>query len=138
MLIRELTFAAIGTGFTCLATVLGAAMVFFFREDLKPATQKIFLGFAAGVMVAASVWSLLIPSMEMAEEMGQSLSLIHIFVVPSVDVGAGVVPGAEHGLDGAHQLLLGVGGEVCADLGLVLGLELAGQLLQVLGGERCV
>ena len=30
MLIRELTFAAIGTGFTCLATVLGAAMVFFF------------------------------------------------------------------------------------------------------------
>ena len=57
MLIRELTFAAIGTGFTCLATVLGAAMVFFFREDLKPATQKIFLGFAAGVMVAASVWS---------------------------------------------------------------------------------
>lgn len=43
MLIRELTFAAIGTGFTCLATVLGAAMVFFFREDLKPATQKIFL-----------------------------------------------------------------------------------------------
>ena len=75
MLIRELTFAAIGTGFTCLATVLGAAMVFFFREDLKPATQKIFLGFAAGVMVAASVWSLLIPSMEMAEEMGQSPAL---------------------------------------------------------------
>ena len=47
MLIRELTFAAIGTGFTCLATVLGAAMVFFFREDLKPATQKIFLGFCS-------------------------------------------------------------------------------------------
>ena len=80
MLIRELTFAAIGTGFTCLATVLGAAMVFFFREDLKPATQKIFLGFAAGVMVAASVWSLLIPSMEMAEEMGQS---------PALPVGGG-------------------------------------------------
>ena len=56
-------------------------------------------------------------------------------VVPAVDVGAGVVPGAEHGLDGAHQLLLGVGGEVGADFGLVLGLELAGQLLQVVGGE---
>ena len=55
--------------------------------------------------------------------------------VAAVDVGAGVVPGAEHGLDGAHQLLLGVGGEVLADLGLVLGLELAGQLLQVLGGQ---
>ena len=84
MLIRELTFAAIGTGFTCLATVLGAAMVFFFREDLKPATQKIFLGFAAGVMVAASVWSLLIPSMEMAEEMGQS---------PALPVGGGFLLG---------------------------------------------
>lgn len=84
MLIRELTFAAIGTSFTCLATVLGAAMVFFFREDLKPATQKIFLGFAAGVMVAASVWSLLIPSMEMAEEMGQS---------PALPVGGGFLLG---------------------------------------------
>ena len=53
----------------------------------------------------------------------------------AVDNGAGVVPAAEHGLDGTHQLLLGVGGEVLADLGLVLGLELAGQLLQVLSGE---
>ena len=55
--------------------------------------------------------------------------------VAAVDVGAGVVPGAEHGLDGAHQLLLGIGGEILADLGLVLGLELLGQLLQVLGGR---
>ena len=54
-------------------------------------------------------------------------------IVAAVHVGAGVVPGAEHGLDGAHQLLLGIGGEVLADLGLVLGLELHGQLLQVGG-----
>ena len=53
----------------------------------------------------------------------------------AVDNGAGVVPGAEHGLDGAHELLLGVGGEVGADLGLVLGFELARQLLQVVGGQ---
>ena len=52
-------------------------------------------------------------------------------VVAAVHVGAGVVPGTEHGLDGAHQLLLGIGGEVLTDLGLVLGLELHGQLLQV-------
>lgn len=83
MLIRELTFAAIGTGFTCLATVLGAAMVFFFREDLKPATQKIFLGFAAGVMVAASVWSLLIPSMEGGGD----------GAVPALPVGGGFLLG---------------------------------------------
>ena len=53
----------------------------------------------------------------------------------AVHVGAGVVPRAEHGLDGAHQLLLGVGGEVSADLLLVLGLELLGQFLQVVSGE---
>jgi len=53
-------------------------------------------------------------------------------VIPAIDVGPGVIPGAEDGLHGAHQLLLGVGGEVLTDLGLVLGLELAGQLLQVL------
>ena len=56
-------------------------------------------------------------------------------IIPAVNVGAGVIPGAEHGLDGAHQLLLGVGGELLADLGLILGLELTGQLLEVLGGK---
>ena len=75
MLQRELLFAAVGTGFTCLATVLGAAMVFIFRKELSHTLQKVFLGFAAGVMIAASVWSLLIPAMEMAEEMGVSVPL---------------------------------------------------------------
>ena len=62
--------AALGTGFTFLMTTLGAAMVFFFRKDIKANVQSIFLGFAAGVMIAASVWSLLIPAMEQAEELG--------------------------------------------------------------------
>ena len=53
----------------------------------------------------------------------------------AVHDSAGVVPGAEHGLDGAHQLFLRIGGEVGADLGFVLGLELAGQLLQIPGSE---
>lgn len=61
MLQRELLYAAMGTGATCLATVLGAAMVFFFKKEMSAVTQKVFLGFAAGVMIAASVWSLLIP-----------------------------------------------------------------------------
>ena len=75
LLQRELLYALVGTGFTCLATMLGAATVYFFRKDLSPSVQRIFLGFAAGVMVAASVWSLLIPAMEMADEMGQSVIL---------------------------------------------------------------
>ena len=75
MLQRELLYAALGTGFTCLATVLGAATVYFFRRDLSAAVQRVFLGFAAGVMVAASVWSLLIPAMEMAEAQGGGVLL---------------------------------------------------------------
>lgn len=75
MLQRELVYAAIGTGCTCAATVLGAALVFFFKKEISALTQKIFLGFAAGVMIAASVWSLLIPAMEMAEEQGGTVLL---------------------------------------------------------------
>ena len=65
-----LSMAALGTGFTCLMTVLGAAVVFFFRGEIKANVQRVFLGFAAGVMIAASVWSLLIPAIEQAEALG--------------------------------------------------------------------
>ena len=75
MLVRELLYAALGTGFTCFATILGAGMVFFFKKDMSHGLQKVFLGFAAGVMIAASVWSLLIPAMEMAEEAGMGVLL---------------------------------------------------------------
>ncbi len=73
MLGRELIFALIGTGATCLATVLGAATVFFFRKDMSQKTQQIFLGFAAGVMTAAAVFSLLLPAMEQAEAAGKNV-----------------------------------------------------------------
>ena len=62
--------ALLGTMITFLATVLGSATVFFFRKDTPHEAQRGFLGFAAGVMIAASVWSLLIPSMDMAREQG--------------------------------------------------------------------
>jgi len=54
-----------------LGTSLGAALVFFMKKDLDPKIQKILSGFAAGIMVAASVWSLLIPSMEMSSDRGR-------------------------------------------------------------------
>ena len=56
-------------------------------------------------------------------------------VVAAVDVGAGVVPAAEHGLDGLEKLLLRVRREVLADLGFVLGLELARKFLKIVGGK---
>ena len=48
-----------------LGTALGSGFVFFMKKDMPELLQKILLGFASGVMVAASVWSLLIPGMEM-------------------------------------------------------------------------
>ena len=53
-----------------LGTALGAAMVFLLRGKMSDLLRKLLLGFASGVMVAASVWSLLIPSLEMAAENG--------------------------------------------------------------------
>lgn len=54
-----------------IGTAAGAACVLFVKNELKPMLQKSLLGFAAGVMVAASVWSLLIPAMDMSEHMGK-------------------------------------------------------------------
>lgn len=54
-----------------LGTTLGSACVFFMKKDLKISVQKSLAGFAAGVMVAASVWSLLIPALDQSESMGK-------------------------------------------------------------------
>ena len=51
-----------------VGTTLGAAMVFLMKNKLNKKVEKVLLGFASGVMVAASVWSLLIPSIDMAKE----------------------------------------------------------------------
>ncbi len=51
-------------------TTLGASFVFLLRGEIKPSMQKMMLGFASGVMIAASVWSLLIPAIDMARDQG--------------------------------------------------------------------
>ena len=61
----------LGTLLTFSVTTLGAAGVFFVKRDMCGRLQRGFLGFAGGVMVAASVWSLLLPGIEFAEENGQ-------------------------------------------------------------------
>lgn len=53
-----------------LGTVLGSSMVFFIKKEMPEGLQKGLLGFASGVMIAASVWSLLIPAMEMSDSLG--------------------------------------------------------------------
>ena len=57
-----------GIAIPFFGTTLGAAMVFFMKNKINSKVEKTLLGFASGVMVAASVWSLLIPSIEMANE----------------------------------------------------------------------
>jgi ZIP family zinc transporter len=60
------TILIIGLLIPLLGTMLGSAFVFFMRDEMSARLQKSLLGFASGVMVAASVWSLLIPAIEMA------------------------------------------------------------------------
>lgn len=53
-----------------VGTTLGAAMVFFMKDKINEKLQKILIGFAAGVMIAASIWSLIIPSIEASDNLG--------------------------------------------------------------------
>lgn len=68
---EQIKIMALGILIPFLGTTLGSAMVFFFKKEIKPAVEKMFLGFASGVMIAASIWSLLIPAMDMAQNQGK-------------------------------------------------------------------
>lgn len=63
---------AIGLFIPFIGTTLGAAMVFFMKNKINRKVERLLLGFAAGVMIAASIWSLLIPAMDMAEQQGKA------------------------------------------------------------------
>lgn len=69
-MLQAFGWAALGTGFPFFMTTLGSALVFCFAREPKPQLQKTVLGFAAGVMTAASVWSLLLPAIARAEALG--------------------------------------------------------------------
>lgn len=64
------SYILVGLSFIFLMTTLGSGMVFFLKKGSSELLQKILLGFAGGVMIAASVWSLLIPSIEFSEKAG--------------------------------------------------------------------
>ena len=54
-----------------VGTIIGTAMVFFMKNTLNEALEKMLVGLASGVMIAASIWSLIIPSLEMAQSQGE-------------------------------------------------------------------
>lgn len=62
--------ATIGIAFLFLMTTLGGAVVFFFKKDMSPKGNSLFLGFASGLMIAAAVWSLVLPAIDGASHMG--------------------------------------------------------------------
>lgn len=68
--LHPIILALIGTGISFSGTAIGAAFVFFTKKEINQKTQKLFLGFAAGVMIAASVWSLLLPAIDFADQQG--------------------------------------------------------------------
>ena len=105
-----------------IGTSAGAACVFLLKDELKPRVQKLLLGFASGVMVAASVWSLLIPAMNMSEPMGKwafipaavglLLGMAFLLVldktIPHLHLGSDTPEGPKKKLDRSTMLLLAV------------------------------
>ena len=67
-------------------TTLGSAMVFFLKKEINPKIQKVLLGFASGVMIAASIWSLLQPAIETYEK-----GDYHAWLVPAIGFIVGVI-----------------------------------------------
>ena len=122
-----------------IGTSLGAACVFFMKDTFSKTVQRILEGFAAGVMVAASVWSLLIPSLEQSEHMGK-LSFIPaavgflagIFfllildnVIPHLHMGSETAEGPQTKLKKTTMLVLAVTLHNIPE-GLAVGVVLAG------------
>ena len=105
-----------------LGTALGAFCVFFMKNSMNETLQKMLAGFAAGVMVAASVWSLLIPSLEQSQKMGK-LSFIPAVtgfwigvlfllfldhVIPHLHVGSQEAEGPKSKLQRATMMVMAV------------------------------
>lgn len=134
---------AVGLLLPFLGTTLGAACVFFMKGQMKPLVQKMLLGFASGVMVAASVWSLLIPAMDMSEEMGKYafipaeagflLGILFLLgmdrAVPHLHMGAECAEGPKCSLKKTTMLVLAVTLHNIPE-GMAVGVVFAGMLSQ--------
>ena len=105
-----------------IGTTLGSACVFFMKKSLSGMVQRSLAGFAAGVMVAASIWSLLIPAIEQSESMGR-LSFLPAFIgfwigilflllldhmIPHLHVGSEQTEGPKSNLSRTAMMVLAV------------------------------
>lgn len=133
----------IGVLLPFVGTTLGAAMVFFLRGEISSRLQKMLLGFASGVMMAASVWSLLIPSIDIATEQGMTawlpaasgfvagmlfLLLLDTFI-PHLHVNSEESEGLQSKLGRSAKLMLAVTLHNIPE-GMAVGVVLAGAMAE--------
>lgn len=124
-----------------LGTVIGSAFVFFMKGEMNRSLQRALTGFAAGVMVAASVWSLIIPAMEQSEHMGK-LSFLPAFTgvwagfiflllldhfIPHMHMNSDCPEGASCNLNKSTMLVLAVALHNFPE-GMAVGVVVAGWL----------
>lgn len=113
----------LGFSIIFLSTTLGSAMVYLFKKDISPRVNTAILGFAAGVMIAASVWSLLLPSLEEAQAswgkwsfvptavgfvLGGLFLVVLDKVVPHVHAGTGENEGPKSSMKKSTKMFLAV------------------------------
>ena len=136
----------IGVLLPFIGTALGAAMVFFLRDEISPRLQKILLGFASGVMMAASVWSLLLPAIDIASEQkmiawlpaavgfvgGMLFLLLLDTLIPHLHVNSNEAEGIQSKLGRSAKLMLAVTLHNIPE-GMAVGVVLAGAMVENAG-----
>ncbi len=125
-----------------LGTTLGSAMVFFLKKEMNKKLEKLLLGFASGVMIAASIWSLLLPSIDMAKEqnvpayipaavgflLGMAFLLLLDSVIPHLHLKSEEPEGVRSDLTKKTMLVLAVTLHNIPE-GMAVGVIFAGALL---------
>lgn len=119
---ENLSIVLAGIMIPMLGTTLGSSMVFFLKEQLGERLKKLLLGFASGVMIAASVWSLLIPAIDMAPQnstapwlpaasgflLGMGFLLVLDTLVPHLHLDSDTPEGRKSGIRKSFMLILAV------------------------------
>ncbi len=137
----DLMKVIIGITIPFFGTTLGAAMVFLMKDELNVRLQKALLGFASGVMIAASVWSLLIPAIDMAESAGDIawlpalvgflagifFLLLLDMIIPHLHMGSDSPEGRPSGITKSMLLVLAVTLHNIPE-GMAVGVVMAGML----------
>lgn len=126
-----------------LGTTLGSAMVFFMKNEMNKKIKKLLLGFASGVMIAASIWSLIIPALDMVQTQGKipwipasigfllgiGFLLVLDSVIPHLHLETNKPEGIKSKLKNATMLILAVTLHNIPE-GMTIGVVFAGVLAQ--------